>query len=381
MTLADAVLVGLLAWIRSVDFNPPDLPELLPAFWDSVVPTKESVRSDARGPRLATPFEVYTVQGKRVLEHSLFAGVVQTTQDLLALSSGYIEFVVAIALSPEVLRAVCSKIDPRLLQNKVSNVRHGLFAFFGAHWNQSLYDEEFTKASALEIFRPLLAKTHQLYVQNTKSGKYGGKKQWDISAEEFLLNLKAIQLQLDVSMSTASSSSRSSIPPFDKWALSPLRPGALPQNRRQVTPSSPGEIINPLLAPVGFTEDDFVFPCLELFWPDANLELGVMEEELMHLENARDVALIRTQEDEFSLLPAFEMSKVSAIEEKPFPNTNVDSLHNNDSFDIEVDDMFLTVDMINAESSPSARRPLTPRNTVEVPGSQGKGKGKDNEYS
>ncbi|KAJ7180939.1 hypothetical protein C8R46DRAFT_1070993 [Mycena filopes] len=361
--LVDNTIITLLAYIRSPDFVPSEVPDLCLTFWASVLRSEPLVDQNLKSKSRSTPLEVYASQGKRVLQHAVFRGVVETVPDLLDMHPSYIEFVEDVVLSPLVLGAVFEKMDVRLMDG-VTSVKEGFHAFVGAYWIRAFQDDQITTAWILKLLGPLIKRTESV-VTNSKSKRYPRKAQSEISAKRFLRNLKSVlETQADVSMSTASSSSRSSIPPFDEWALSPLRPGALHHKRRQATPSSPGNLIDPRLAPVGFTEKDFDFPSLACFWPDTASDVDAMEEELIHLENARDVAILRTQEHESLLLPAFELS---TIKETPFTNTSTDSVHDNDPSDIEVDDMFLTVDMINAESSPASRRPLTPRNTDEVP--------------
>ncbi|KAJ7180900.1 hypothetical protein C8R46DRAFT_1028295 [Mycena filopes] len=342
-------IATLLSFIRSSDFEPSEIPDLCLAFWTSVLQSNPLV--DQKKKSQLTPLEVYT----KSQPLSFFN---------LADQPHLAKFAKEVVLSHLVLGAVFEKIDIRLMDG-VTTVKEGFYAFVGAYWNRAFQDDEITIVWILKLLWPLLQRT-QLSVTRHNSetpNQFRGSK---ILEKNPIGDINPkLPPQSEIDTFTAGY--------FDV-------DGVL-----IVTLFS--DLINPLLAPVGFVPVFSAYPMLllpslpqsftrlaqELFWPDTNLELGVMEEELMYLENAR---YSRTQEDEFSLLPAFEMSKVSAIEEKPFPNPNVDSLHNDDPSDIEVDDIFLTVDMINTESSPSARRPLTPRNTVEVPRS--KGKGKDN---
>ncbi|KAJ7722977.1 hypothetical protein B0H16DRAFT_1737497 [Mycena metata] len=337
----------------------------------------------------STPFDIYVVQGKRVLDHAIFRGVIEIVSDFLAMPAGFLNLAQDVVLSEDILRALFEKLDSELLSDGVSTVREGFQAFIAAHWHRSFCDDQYTATWLLALFRPLLKEIQRCFIESVPLNRSN-----DL-AQKFLQNLQKIQtLPSDTVDSSADSFSSTS---SSKHHLAP--------------PPAAG------LAPRMFVPSEFLRLdlSLELFWPDIP-ELTSIEMELNDLENQKlDLSLAARQEDA-ALLPAFEMKDTSAPlagvanssaapgSERQAEEAQTKMLYTTDftnspadGYDAQFDHsdpdtmgLFLNVEMFQAQSSSSAarfgslavpggsdlRRPLTPPNTAYPTSPANKGKGR-----
>ncbi|KAJ7714747.1 hypothetical protein B0H16DRAFT_1742462 [Mycena metata] len=400
--LTTTAVVALVAYIRSQDFLPPDLPELSPTFWKSVTTTE--TLPDAAS-RRSTPNEIYTVQGKRVLAYALFGRLVQMG-DLLDKPAGYIEFIETVVLSEQVLREMLEKVDPRLLQNEVSTVLEGFYAFVAAHWNQAFCDMEHTKTWLSALFGPVMKEAGAFYVKNFKEPKTNLKA---MSGKQdnlvFLQNLQNIQIppeDPDCSFDSLTSSPGGT-PPFRASPLNSIRPGILNEANR-ATPSKMAR----MMTLDGFIDKDVGdLNFLSALFSESDLPgPSALEEELSELEYHRDLAASSAGPSGDSLQSAFEISGFAYPTVFGSSNANGSFEHNlmatvppfrldhsgdfsnngnlsllNESGQSEVDEMtelFLNFDHLKiqepsfsdlvGEGPHPLRRPLTPQNTIRTPG-------------
>lgn len=165
--LRSKVNAAFIDFIKSREFSPQRIPSLSDEFWVSAGSAVVELG------RRSSTFDAYATEGRFVLNHAVFRSIVDV-EDLRDKPPGYIRvsgFVFStvhnISMRPgqfmeeaicvnDVIRELFEKLEPRALDNKVSSIRDGFFAFVGAHWEQVDRKTDLTIKWLVDLLRPVL---------------------------------------------------------------------------------------------------------------------------------------------------------------------------------------------------------------------------------